>query len=138
MLGLSKIYHIADLFRDKFIYSLSEIFSLLFIKIYLVILVLQNLSIWIFVWLFAHRVGSSLAVLHFSVDFGIDLVGDARKLFIIPVLSLFVSALNFCLLFIFFRDRNFKFLAYALLSTAVLVNLFMSLALGPIYLMNFR
>jgi hypothetical protein len=138
MLGLSKIYHHLDLIRDKVAYNLSEVFSLLFIKIYLVILFLQNISIWGFVWLFARRVGDTMAILHFTVDFGIDLVGDAQKLFIIPFLSLFVGVLNFLMLFVFLKSKNFKLIAHLLLAAAVMVNVFLMLALGPIYWMNFR
>lgn len=138
MLGLSKLYHYFDLIKDKTSYNLSEVFGLLFVKIYLVILVLQNISLWAFVWLFSKQVGDSLAILHFNVDFGIDLVGDAKKLFAIPVLGLFVSLFNFLLLFVFLKNKNFKFIAYLLLTAACLVNIFLSLALGPIYWMNFK
>ncbi|MDD4902780.1 MAG: hypothetical protein PHE24_06660 [Patescibacteria group bacterium] len=138
MLGLSRIYHHFDLLKDKIAYSLSEVFGLFFVKVYLIILLLQNLSIWAFVWLFARRVVVGLAILHFTVDFGIDLVGDAKKLFMIPIFGLFVSALNFLLLFVFLKNKNFKFIAHLLLATALLVNVFLSLALGPIYWMNFR
>jgi len=138
MLGLSKIYHYFDLLKGKVAYNWSEVFSLLFIRIYLIILLLQNLSLWGFVWLFARRVGDSLTILHFTVDFGIDLVGDARKLYMIPLLGLFVSVLDIALLFIFLKNKNFKLIAHLLLATAALVNVFLSLALGPIYWMNFR
>lgn len=138
MLGLSKIYHYFDLLKGKAGYSLSEVFGLFFVRIYLVILLLQNLSLWVFVWLFSRQVGDSLAILHFNVDFGIDLVGDAKKLFMIPVLGLFVSIFNVLLLFVFLKNKNFKFIAHLLLSAAFFVNVFLSLALGPIYWMNFR
>jgi hypothetical protein len=138
MLGLSKIYHYFDLLKGKISYDLSEVFGLFFVRIYLIILLLQNLSIWGFVWLFARRVGDTMAILHFTVDFGIDLVGDAQRLFVVPVLSLFVSFLNFLLLFVFLKNKNFKLIAHLLLASALMVNVFLSLALGPIYWMNFR
>jgi hypothetical protein len=138
MLGASKIYHYFDLIKSKTGYSLSEVFGLLFVRIYLVILLLQNISLWVFVWLFSRQVGDNLAILHFNVDFGIDLVSDAKKLFNIPLLGLFVSLFNFLLLFVFLKNKNFKFIAYLLLTAACLVNIFLSLALGPIYWMNFK
>lgn len=138
MLGLSRIYHYFDLAKDKIGYSFSEIFSLLFVRIYLIILLLQNISLWVFVWLFSRQVGGSLAILHFSVDFGIDLVGEAKKLFMIPLLGLFISLFNFILLFILLKNKDFKFIAHVLLAAAVMANIFLSLALGPIYWMNFR
>jgi hypothetical protein len=138
MLGLSKIYHYFDLAKDKIAYNFSEVFSLVFVRIYLLILLLQNISIWAFIWLFMRRVGGSLTILHFTVDFGIDLVGDASKLLMIPLLGLFVSLFNFLLLFVFLKNKNFKLIAHLLLAAAVMVNVFLSLALGPIYWMNFR
>jgi hypothetical protein len=138
MLGLSKIYHYFDLIKGKAAYSWSEVFSSFFVRIYLVILLLQNISLWVFVWLFARRVGGDLTILHFTVDFGIDLVGDGKKLFMIPALGLFASVLNFLLLFVFIKNKNFKVIAHLLLAAAVMVNVFLSSALGPIYWMNFR
>jgi|WetSurMetagenome_2_1015567.scaffolds.fasta_scaffold00331_19 hypothetical protein len=138
MLGLSKIYHHLDLLKGKTAYGLSEVFGFLFVKIYLIVLLLQNISLWIFVWLFARQVGGDLTILHFTVDFGIDLVGDSKKLFMIPVLGLFVSVLNLLLLFVFIKNKNFKVIAHLLLAAALMVNIFLSLALGPVYWMNFR
>jgi hypothetical protein len=138
MPGLSKIYHYLDLSRNKIADGWSEVFGCLFVRVYLLILLLQNLSLWAFIWLFFRRVGSGLAILHFSSDFGIDLVGDAGKLFIIAALGLFISLFNFFLLFAFVKNKDFKFIAHLLLAAAVLSNIFLSLALGPIYWMNFR
>jgi hypothetical protein len=138
MLGLSKIYHYFDLIKEKSAYNFSEVFSLLFVRVYLLILLLQNISIWAFIWLFMRRVGGSLTILHFTVDFGIDLVGDASKLLMIPLLGLFISLFNFFLLFVFLKNKNFKLIAHLLLAAAVMVNIFLSLALGQIYWMNFR
>jgi hypothetical protein len=138
MLGLSKIYHYFDLIKSKAAYSMSEVFSLFFVRVYLVILLLQNIALWTFVWLFVRRVGGDLTILHFTVDFGIDLVGEGKKLFMIPTLGLFASVLNFLLLFVFIKNKNFKVIAHLLLAAAVMVNVFLSSALGPIYWMNFR
>jgi hypothetical protein len=138
VLGLSKLYHFFDLLKNRVAYSLSEVFGYLFIKIYLAVLLLQGIALWTFVWLLSRRVGDSLAILHFNVDFGIDLAGDARHLFSIPFLGMFISVFNFLLLFVFLKNKNFKFIAYLLLSASVLVNFFLFLALGPIYWMNFR
>jgi hypothetical protein len=138
VLGLSRLYHFFDLIKGKTLYSLSEVFGHLFIKIYLAVLFLQNIALWTFVWLFSRRIGDSLAILHFNVDFGIDLAGDAHRLFNIPILGSFISVFNFLLLFIFLKNKNFKFIAYLILSATALVNFFLSLALGPIYWMNFR
>jgi hypothetical protein len=138
MLELSKIYHYFDLSKGKFSYSLSEVFSFLFVKVYLAVFLLQNILLWGFVWLFYRQVGDSLAILRFNIDFGIGQIGNAEKLFNIPFIGLFVCLFNFLLLFVFLKNKNFKFIAHLLLAAAVAVNFFLSLAIGPIYWINFR
>jgi len=115
-----------------------ETLNLSFIKTYVVITAVINLFSWIFCYLFATKVSQKLVVLHYNVDFGVDLIGDVNKIFVIPFLGLFVLIFNFMLIFLFLKNENFKFLIYLLLGTALLVNLFLFLSLGPIYLINFR
>lgn len=138
MFELSKIYHYWDIAANKASYSVSEIFSWLHIKVYLAILILQNISIWIFVYLFVRQAGQGLTILHYNADFGVDFVGDAGKLYAIPLLSLFISFFDLALLSVFTKRKDFRLISYLLLSAAVLANAFLSLALGPIYSANFR
>ena len=118
--------------------NISEVFSLVFVRIYLGILCFLSIFSWLFCYLFYTKVSQSLIILHYNVDFGVDLIGDVKKIFIIPTLGLFVIFFNFILIFIFLKNENFKFISHLLLGTAVIVNLFLFLSLGPIYLINFR
>lgn len=118
--------------------GITNIFSFLFIRIYLVILFILNLLIWLFTYLFFTKVSQNLIILHYNVDFGVDLIGGVKNIFIIPCLGLFVIIFNLILPFVFLENKHFKFIAHLLLSAAILVNLFLLLSLGPIYLINFR
>lgn len=137
MLLLSKIYHDVYAFRDKTLYVWSEIFSWKHVKIYLSLIALLNLSVWVFSWLFYRQVNEDLIILHYNVDFGVDLVGDPRNIFMIAGLGLFVTIFNFSLLFIFAKRLDFKVMSHLILAITLLVNLFLSLALGPLYIINF-
>ena len=137
MISWSKIYYNSHLLTDKLFYRLAEAFGLLETKICLGLLTLLNLTIWGFTWLFYNQVKGGLIVLHYNTDFGVDLIGEPKNLFIIPMLGLFIGLFNFILLLFFVKNSNFKILAYIILGAAILANIFLSLALGPLYLINF-
>jgi hypothetical protein len=137
MLDLSKFYEFFYSFRQKFSEGASYLLSFLFVRLYFIILLGLNLLIWISVYLINSGVSQDLIVLHYNVDFGVDLIGGVKRLFIIPILSLIVILINEILLFAFYRRKDFKFLAHLLLGGSLLVNLFLLIALGAIYLINF-
>ena len=137
MLILSKIYHDFYAFRDKLFYVWSEIFSLLHIKIYLLLIALLNGSLWLFSWLFYRQIKEDTIILHYNIDFGVDLIGSPEKVFMIAGVGLFVSLFNFSLLFIFAKRPDFKVISHLILIATALLNLFLSLALGPLYIINF-
>jgi len=118
--------------------SIIDIFNLFYVRVYLVILFVLNLLSWLFVYFFFTKVSQSLIILHYNVDFGVDLIGDVKNIFIIPALGLFIIIFNLIISSLFLENKHFKFVTHLLLASATLVNLFLLLALGPIYLINFR
>jgi hypothetical protein len=137
MLILSKIYHDFYAFRDKSAYVLSEIFSWKNVRFYLGLIGALNASLWFFSWLFYRQVKEDLIILHYNVDFGVDLVGDPANIFVIPTLGLFLAVFNFSLLLVFAKRPDFRMISHLILAATVLANLFLSLSLGPLYLINF-
>lgn len=137
MLILSRLYHDFYSFRDKFLYVSSEIFSATQVRVYLVLSGGLNVCLWFFSWLFYRQVKEDMIILHYNVDFGVDLVGEPRNIFMIPGLGLFALLFNLSLLFIFAKRPDFKLLSHLIMIVALLVNLFLSLSLGPLYLINF-
>jgi len=137
MFNWSKIYYSFHTSTDEILYRFTEVFESLYVKIYLGFFALLNLTIWGFTWLFYNQVKGGLIVLHYNTDFGVDLIGEPRNLFIIPMLGLLIGIFNFLLLLFFVKNNNFKILANIILSVSLLANIFLSLALGPLYLINF-
>ncbi|MGI6374046.1 MAG: hypothetical protein ACOX0C_01800 [Patescibacteria group bacterium] len=79
-----------------------------------------------------------LVILHYNVDFGVDLMATKGYLTLYPLAFLLVFLINFLIVWLFNRSQNLrKYLNY-LLATALLVAIFISLALLSIYLINFR
>ncbi|MFA5155395.1 MAG: hypothetical protein WC453_03085 [Patescibacteria group bacterium] len=101
------------------------------------ILVLQALA-WLESLFIYRNLGDKLLVLHYNVDFGIDLVGAPGQIFWYPWLGLAVLAVNMMVAAGLHQQRDGRPFIHFLLSTAVIFHLFLDLALFFVYLINFR
>lgn len=138
MLDLAKFYENFYLSRQKFFKVISYIFNFFYIRIYLIIIIGLNSAVWLAAYFININVSQDLVILHYNVDFGVDLIGNVKRIFTIPVLGLLIILINTILLFSLTKHRNFKFFAHLLLVTCFIVNLFLLLGLAFIYLINFR
>jgi len=138
MFNLSKIYNVVYLSFQRFIDIFLNIFSFLYIRIYLILLLGFNAFIWLTAYYININVSQDLVILHYNVSFGVDLIGNVSRIYIIPWLGLIIIILNFILLFIFSKYKHFNFIAHLLLMTCLISNLFLFLALLSVYLINFR
>lgn len=118
--------------------SFSAIFHFIPSLIYLGLIIVGQISAWFQVWFIHRQLSDSILVLHYNVDFGIDLVGDPIYIYLYPLLGLIVFFMNFIILAIFHKDKNFKILVHYLLGAATLFGLFLSTALLAVFLINFR
>jgi hypothetical protein len=132
-----KIYDRLSFFLGKTKPLIKNLFSYFFIRIYLVVLIILNLFFWIVVIIMRHYLNQDIAILHYNVDFGIDLIGNKNYLFLIPVFSLFFIILNQIILIKFLKNENFKFWAHFLSAFLTLFNIFLILILFSIYSINF-
>lgn len=124
-------------YKERLSKSLSVVFGHLCVKIYLGILVAINSAIWVAVYYISTKVTEDLVVLHYNVDFGVDLVGEVGNMYMIPTLGFIVLAVNFFLVFLFVGQKDLRVLAHFLLGGATAVNFFLLVSLAPIYLINF-
>lgn len=138
MLYLTKVYNYLFLAKQKVFGIFGEALRFFHVRIYLVLLLAGNLVLWLATYYINVSVSQSLVVLHYNVDFGIDLIGEVKKVFIIPAFSLIIIFVNIFLLFNFLRRKDFKFISHLLLASGLIVNLFLFIALVSIYLVNFR
>jgi hypothetical protein len=114
------------------------IFSWTFIRIYLIVVFSLNIITWLAAIIIYKTLVQDLAVLHYNVDFGIDLIGTRSQLFVNPALGLIFALFDVVALLSLTKSRDFKFLAHLLLGAAALVNLLLALAMFSVYLINFR
>ncbi len=123
---------------DKIKASFGAIFRYKPSWIYFGIIVFWQLAAWFQAWLIRRSLSGDVLVLHYNVDFGIDLVAAPSSIYYYPLLSLGIFFLNLIILATLSKDKNFKIFAHFLLSAATLFNLFLSINLLAVYLINFR
>jgi hypothetical protein len=138
MLNISDIFSHIYFLKKNFLRSVSFLFDFFHIRILIIILVGLNLLIWFLALFVNYNVSQSLIVLHYNIDFGVDLIGEAKRLYIIPLLGLVIILINKILLMTLFKNEHFKFISYLLLLSALFVNFILLIALSIIYLINFR
>lgn len=132
-----KIYDRIFLFFSRIKVALKNLFSYLFIKVYFTIAYAINLFLWVAVYFCYSRFNQDIAILHYNIDFGIDLIGNKNYLFFIPISSLLFIIINQIILSKFLSNNDFKFWSHFLLSFLLLFNIFLIFILFTIYYINF-
>ena len=98
MISFIKLYEHFFSMRKNFLKNIVYVFSFFHIRIYVMIIFALNFSIWLAAYFVNTNAVQNLIVLHYNVNFGVDLIGGAEKLFIIPVLGLVIIFINLFLL----------------------------------------
>jgi len=110
--------------------------GLVFVRVYLSLLAALNILNWLLAYYVNKNVSQNLVVLHYNVNLGVNLIGQARDIYIIPTLGLSFIVINFLLLLNIYHKN--KFVVHLLLGFSLLVNLFLIASTSAIYLINFR
>ena len=139
-MNINKLFNQLYLTKKALKHSLEEIFSLFFVKLYIIIQALINLAIWLMARYISVEVGQPQIALHYSVDFGIDLYGNTQKIYIIPLLGLIFIVVNFGLVAAVnrYNKREIRFIFHILSTTAIIANIMLLAAVVSIYIINFR
>ena len=107
-------------------------------RLYLFIILFLQLLVWFQAVFIYRNLSGNILVLHYNVDFGVDLVADPSRIFYYPLLGFGVSLANLIILLFLRSERDKQIFAHLLFGTAVLFGVFLSLALMSVYLINFR
>lgn len=92
-----------------------------------------NLGLYVFLVL-AVKIGSEPLVLHYSVYFGIDLIGEWYQIYFMPVVGTFIFIINiFLALFFYLKER---LAGYLLAGSCFLAELFLAVSGFLVYLVN--
>lgn len=130
----ARFYSRLEKIKDSFL----EIFSYRSGVVYVILLSFYQLILWLEAFFIKKILSGKIVVLHYNIDFGIDLVAPAAYIYYYPLLALIVVFLNFILLMLFYKRKNLNVLINYLLGGALLFSIILSLVLLSVYLINFR
>jgi len=135
-LEISKALNYLYLGSHWFRSSLRILFSDLLVRRIFIIAFAANILSWIATFLLARSIKQELAVLHYNVVFGIDLIGPAYRLYIIPAVGLAVIAFNmlFASSVSGLRERALSVMIASITAIACVLTL---LSLYFVYFVNF-
>ncbi len=118
--------------------SLATLWQTPPVRIYLISIGLLQALVWWQAINIYQKVSGNLLILHYNIDFGVDLIGAPPKIFYYPLASLLLALLNIALATTFINRKYFRPLMHMLLLAAAVFTIFLSLALLTIYTVNFR
>lgn len=137
-ISLKKISNSLYLFWHELGEFLSELFSYTETKLYFVGTIIVNALAWLATYQIYHSSPLSQEIaLHYNVDFGINLIGAAKNIFVIPAVGLIILVLNILLLFGLrknFSDKRFN--RQLILAFTLIANLFLLIATIILYIVN--
>jgi hypothetical protein len=107
-------------------------------RFYFLAILLAQVLAWFQASFIFRNLSGELLVLHYNVDFGVDLVGLPAQIFFYPLFGLVVFLLNLVIAASLHRHKNFRTFVHLLLGAAVTFALFLNLTFWFIYLINFR
>lgn len=116
--------------------AVAELFVMPPVLAYGTIALILNLVTWFLAAALQRSIGNELAVLHYNVTFGIDRIGEAVSLYVLPLTGFGLLLLNL-LLSGFARQKSDRLMLHILLAMAVLGNGVILVSLYTIYLINF-
>ena len=131
---INNFYQLLNQTKDAFF----DIFGYLFVKIYIISIILVNFLIWYISLKIKNYSFDELIALHYNVDSGINLIGPVKDIFIIPFLGIIIFLLNFILVLSLNRYKNIQFISHILLLTALLSNIVLLAGIASLYFINFQ
>ena len=121
--------------RQKLAEKTIALFNLPYFRWYLSAALIANLINWLVALLINKKLSQNLVILHYNVNLGINLIGQAEKIYILPLVGFIFIIINFSLLISLSQQ---KFTVYLLMAAAILSNIFLLAGLASIYLINFK
>lgn len=135
MIKQSKLFIFWRKLRLLLVDFLVSLLGFYYIRLYFIFIAGSILFNWLVVYILNTGLSENLAVLHYNIDFGVDLIGEGRQLYTIPLLGTIFFAVNLIPLSLSYRKD--KFLSHLILIATLIINIILSISLGAIYLFNF-
>jgi hypothetical protein len=122
------------LFFEKHILE-KEFFQNRIVLWLLALNVIANVINWIAIAIFINRLDGDI-ILHYNVYFGVDSLGDWKKVFILPIIGIIIFVLNACLAAYFFVKKE-RIASYVLLLASLMVQISLIIAAASVMMINY-
>lgn len=134
----SNIYARAYTFSQRVGEAVGSAFRFYPTRLYLAVILLLQVLAWLQAIIIRRSLSGDFLILHYNINFGVDLVGSPEKIFFYPLAGLLAVIINFVLIFIFARRKESRFITHLFLGSTVIFEIFLSLVLLAVFLINFR
>lgn len=122
------------LFFEKHIIE-KEFFRSKIILWLLALNVIANIVNWAAIVIFINRLDGDI-ILHYNVYFGVDSMGDWRRIFILPVIGIILFVFN-AVLAIYFHIKKERIASYILLLASLMAQINLIIAVAGILMINY-
>ena len=135
-ISLAQIIDTFHVSETNFKKGLSELWRHYYLKVLLIAGLIINGVEWFLAVFVVLRIKEEIIALHHNIYFGINLIGEPRQIFFIPLLGFIIIIIN--TIFSYLVKEDDDFFMYVFAATSALVNFFLLLGLGSIIMINFR
>jgi hypothetical protein len=132
-----KIFNYFYVSQKNFFYFWRDFLGFFFIKLYLIINIILNVILWYGAYWLVKKLPAALVALHYNIDFGINLIGEARNIYIIAVSGSIVFLVNLFLSALLLKREEGKIIAHLLMSLSIVIHFYLAAGLFSLYLVNF-
>jgi len=134
----SNLYNRLYTWRQKVSAALAAVWSYRPSRFYFLAVGLSQALSWLQAGLIYRNLSGNLLVLHYNVDFGVDLVGPPARIFIYPFFGLAIFLINLIFAAGLRRHKDWRIFIHLLFGAALAFAIFLNLTFWFIYLINFR
>jgi Na+-transporting NADH:ubiquinone oxidoreductase subunit NqrD len=129
-----------------FLKSLTEIIKLFFGEEYLhskivIALLISALSVNILDWLllafFLRLPKETIVILHYNVYFGVDVTGNVKQTYFLPLIGLILLVINVFLAGYFYKLKE-RIAAYVFLITTLAIQLSLLISVASVIIINYK
>ena len=113
----------------------QEYFRSHIVRWLLVFISVANLANWAALKIFIQPVDLPI-ILHYNVYFGVDMLGDWKNLFLLPMVGLILFFINFFLSLYFYRRKE-RIASYLLLIATLMIQLSLIVASVSVIIINY-
>jgi len=107
-------------------------------RLYFAAIFIWQAALWWVAFFIYRSLTGDILVLHYNVNFGIDLIGSPERIFSYPAFALSIAVAHIIIAASFYKNKDFKTFIHLLLASAFSFGLIIGASLFFVYFINFK